>query len=134
MKKVLVFGTFDKIHPGHESLLHQARELGDQLIVAVARDEFVRKKKGRIPALNERQREQLVLKNESVDKAILCDEKIGEFESVRSTNPDIIALGYDQDELARKLRSWLKNNGLKIQMVKLKPYKPEKYKTSYARH
>lgn len=40
MKKVIAYGTFDLITPGHIALLKYARSLGDYLIVAVSTDEF----------------------------------------------------------------------------------------------
>ena len=43
MKKVMVFGTFDGLHEGHLDFFRQAREYGDYLIVAVARDVNVKK-------------------------------------------------------------------------------------------
>ncbi len=40
MKKVITYGTFDLIHPGHINILRRARELGDYLIVGLSTDEF----------------------------------------------------------------------------------------------
>ena len=55
-KKVMVFGTFDIFHPGHEHMLKEAKEYGDELIVVVARDANVKKVKGRLPMHDENQR------------------------------------------------------------------------------
>ena len=40
MKRVLTYGTFDLLHPGHINLLERAKALGDCLIVAISTDEF----------------------------------------------------------------------------------------------
>lgn len=40
MKKVITYGTFDLIHPGHINILRRARKLGDYLIVGLSTDEF----------------------------------------------------------------------------------------------
>lgn len=40
MKRVLTYGTFDLLHVGHIRLLKRAKALGDELIVAVSKDEF----------------------------------------------------------------------------------------------
>gem|GEM_PF-2920555 len=47
--KVLTFGTFDHLHPGHESYLIQAKAYGDELITIVALDETVKRIKGKLP-------------------------------------------------------------------------------------
>ena len=40
MKRVITYGTFDLLHPGHIRLLKRARALGDYLIVGLSTDEF----------------------------------------------------------------------------------------------
>lgn len=40
MKKVITYGTFDLLHPGHINILRRAKDLGDYLIVAISSDEF----------------------------------------------------------------------------------------------
>jgi glycerol-3-phosphate cytidylyltransferase len=40
MKKVITYGTFDLLHPGHINILKRAKELGDYLIVGLSTDEF----------------------------------------------------------------------------------------------
>ena len=47
--KVMVFGTFDGLHPGHLSYFKQARKYGDYLIAIVALDENVLQFKGHRP-------------------------------------------------------------------------------------
>ncbi len=40
MKKVITYGTFDRLHHGHINLLKRAKELGDYLIVGVTSNDF----------------------------------------------------------------------------------------------
>ena len=54
--KVMVFGTFDILHPGHLNFFKQAREFGNFLIAVIARDKTVLKIKGRLPKNNEKKR------------------------------------------------------------------------------
>lgn len=46
-KIVMASGGFDPIHPGHISYLLESKNHGDQLVVVVNGDEFLRRKKGR---------------------------------------------------------------------------------------
>jgi rfaE bifunctional protein nucleotidyltransferase chain/domain len=47
MKIVLANGCFDVLHPGHIAHLHEARSMGDFLIVSLTLDAFVNKGPGR---------------------------------------------------------------------------------------
>lgn len=40
MKKVITYGTYDMLHPGHINLLRRAKALGDHLIVGLSTDAF----------------------------------------------------------------------------------------------
>ena len=48
-KKVMAFGVFDRLHPGHIAFLKQAAGMGGELIVVLARDASVLKLKNKIP-------------------------------------------------------------------------------------
>lgn len=92
--KVLIAGNFDVIHPGHIYFLTEASKLGNVTVV-VARDETIKKFKGRAPIFNENERK-LILENlKMVEKVILGDQK-DFFAPVLNENPDIIFLGPDQ--------------------------------------
>lgn len=132
MKKVMVFGTFDILHPGHLNFFKQAKKYGDYLIVVIGRDETVKKIKGRTPKHNEnkrvRQVEKIGLANK-VAPGYLKDP----YRIIQEYKPDVICLGYDQNFFAGGLSQALKKIKLKTRIVRLKPYKPHLYKTSKLR-
>jgi FAD synthetase len=143
-KKVMVFGVFDLLHPGHLNFLVQAKELGDRLIVSVARDLNVFKVKGTRPVHGQKQR----LKNLSllpvVDKVVLGGAK-DPWPHILKERPDIVALGYDQKIYikeqgagyrgqGRVLEDELHKRGLKkTEVVRLKPFWPQVYKSRILR-
>ena len=63
MKKVVVNGTFDVIHPGHLALLNYAKSLGDFLVVAIDTDERVKQLKGQTRPINNQDERKLLLEN-----------------------------------------------------------------------
>ncbi|PXX68917.1 rfaE bifunctional protein kinase chain/domain/rfaE bifunctional protein nucleotidyltransferase chain/domain [Nocardia tenerifensis] len=68
-------GCFDLLHPGHVSLLRQAREMGDALVVCLNSDASVRNLKGpRRPILTARDRARLLSELSSVDAVVVFDE------------------------------------------------------------
>jgi FAD synthetase len=93
LTRVLATGTFDLLHPGHVYFLTQARALGDELFVIIARDSNVTHKPK--PIVPEAQRLEMVNALQMVDKAFLGSEK-DMFEPLKQIRPDIISLGYDQ--------------------------------------
>ena len=107
MTRVLATGTFDLLHPGHLLYLERSKELGDELVVIVARDVNVKHKPK--PVIPEDQRLKMVQALKVVDLAILGDEK-DIFRPIEQLRPDIITLGFDQhfnparlvEEMARR--------------------------------
>lgn len=124
MKTVMAFGTFDYLHPGHIFYLEQARKLGDKLIVVVAKDINVTRIKGKAPRQNENIRLARIKELDIVDKTLLGNEK-DRLRVVEENQPDVIALGYDQQVDIKALEKRFKG-----EVIRLKPYKPEKYKSS----
>ena len=107
MARVMASGVFDLIHLGHISYLEQAKAHGDELVVVVACDSTVRKKKHQ-PINPDSVRVRIVGCLKPVDEAIIGKE--GDmFEIVRELSPDVIVLGFDQtfseDDLRRELAS-----------------------------
>jgi FAD synthetase len=134
IKKVVVFGVFDVLHPGHLYLLYHARLKGLELVVVVARNASVKKLKGRVPEWNERKRAQAVKATGLATKVVLGDTKEGSYAIVKKHQPDIICLGYDQSMLKKDLVSKMKSNNLpKIPLFTLKPYKANIFHTSLRR-
>lgn len=128
-KLVMVFGTFDYLHAGHEDYIKQARKHGDSIIAVVARDKTVARVKNRPPDHSERQRLTAIKDSGLVDKVILgnLDNK---HKIILKYKPDVICLGYDQFAFTYTLQKTIIDNKLNTQIVRLNPYRPEVYKSS----
>ena len=132
-KKVLVFGTFDIFHQGHEHFLKEARKYGDFLRVVVARDETVLAVKKRAPKNKENLRKQILEESSLVEEVVLGN--LGDkYEIIREYRPDVICLGYDQKFFIEKLQEKLNKFGLKeTKIFYLASHQPEIYKSSKLR-
>ena len=121
----MVFGTFDVLHEGHLNFFEQAKELGDFLVVVIARNVNIERIKGHLPKHDEKERLTVVQQAPIVDGAVLghIDDP---YQIIREEDPDIIALGYDQDSYDKGLKVHFPDKTI----VRLKSYKPEIYKSS----
>lgn len=128
-KKVLVFGVFDRLHAGHLFFLGQAARQGE-VVVVVARDFMVKKLKNKKPLQNEKERITGLKKTGLIKNAILGDKVLGVYEIVKKLRPDVICLGYDQGNLEKDLKRCFSASGHKIKIIKIKPFKPDKFHTS----
>jgi FAD synthetase len=128
-KLVMVFGTFDYLHAGHENLFTQARELGTEIIAIIARDKTVKTIKGDLPDNNEKQRLTNLKETSWADKIIIGDGK-DKSKAIKLYRPDVIALGYDQFAFTYMLKKLLLDLKLNAEIIRLKPYRPDMYKSS----
>lgn len=127
MQKVMVFGTFDIVHPGHIHMLKEAKTFGDYLIVIVSRDKVTHEVKGKTPMLDENTRLENIKKLNIADKVRLGNLGPDRYQAIREECPDIIALGYDQVAFVDKLKENIKDS---IKIVRLQSFQPEIYKSS----
>jgi len=127
-KTVLATGVFDLLHLGHVRFLEESKRRGGpgaRLVVVVASDRTVLLRKGRKPILPEQQRRELVSSLRAVNKAILGHEKLDMHGILSEVKPDIICVGYDQQEIKRSAKSLLKSEGLRIPIVQIPKFGPD---------
>ena len=117
MVRVMATGVFDILHLGHVHYLEEAKKLGDELVVVVATDETVRRRKHE-PITPEEMRLKMIQSLKAVDRAVLGKE--GDmYEIVREIQPDIIALGHDQAHDPEAIKKELAKRGLNVEVVRL---------------
>ncbi len=117
MVRVLATGTFDLLHPGHLLYLSEAKALGDELYVIVARESMIKHKPK--PIVPEGQRLAMVQGLRVVDKALLGDEH-DMFAPLREIKPDIIALGQNQFFNEKELETQLRAHGINAKVVRIR--------------
>ena len=93
---VFTNGVFDILHPGHVHLLHQARSLGNSLIVGINSDSSVKLigKGINRPVLGEWHRAAMVAAVGAVERVGLFDEP-NPVVMIEALRPDIIVKGDD---------------------------------------
>ena len=132
-KVVLASGTFDLLHLGHVKFLEEAKKAGGpnaKLVVIVARDSTVKKRKGRAPIIPEDQRRALIEALKVVDEALLGYEDFNIERTIEKIKPDIIAVGHDQTGIEREVRKFIEEKGLKIEVVRIRKFGKEELNSS----
>src|SRR5208283_1541233 len=121
-KVVLASGVFDLLHLGHVKFLEGAKKAGGEnakLVVIIARDSTVEKTKGRKPIMSEDQRRTLVESLKVVDSAVLGYENLSIGEVIENIKPDIIALGYDQEDMKKEVQNYVDKNKVNVKIVRI---------------
>jgi FAD synthetase len=118
MVRVMATGVFDLLHPGHLYFLEEAKRLGDELVVVVARDQTARRLKHE-PYVPEIIRRQMVEALKPVDRAIL-GSSTDIYQTVVDEKPDIIALGHDQLWNEAEVERECARRGVPVKVVRLK--------------
>jgi len=122
---VLASGTFDLLHLGHVKYLEGAKKAGGKnakLVVIVARDKTVEKRKGAKPIMPEEQRRALVESLKVVDKALLGYEDFDIGMVIERIKPDVIAVGHDQNGIEEQVRTAVTQRNLPVQVVKISKF------------
>jgi len=127
MKKVLVGGVFNLVHPGHIFFLKKSKEFGDYLIVVVANNRTAHLTK-KYPLVGQVIRKRNIEKLGIADKVVIGDE-VDFMKVVRKEKPNVIVLGYDQKINEKELRKMLTKNGIDCRVIRIKE-KLKGFKTS----
>jgi D-beta-D-heptose 7-phosphate kinase/D-beta-D-heptose 1-phosphate adenosyltransferase len=101
-KVVMVSGGFDPVHIGHVRMFNEAKKLGDELVVYINNDNWLRKKKGYV-FMPEQDRKEIIEAFNVVDKVIISSHKedpedMSVCMGLIDIKPHIFANGGDRDE------------------------------------
>jgi len=117
--RVMATGVFDLLHPGHLYFLTEARKLGDELVVVVARDQTARRLKHET-YVPEHVRREMVEALKPVDRAVL-GSTTDIYETVVAERPQVIALGYDQVWNEKEVEGECARRGVPVRVVRIGP-------------
>jgi D-beta-D-heptose 7-phosphate kinase/D-beta-D-heptose 1-phosphate adenosyltransferase len=106
----LANGCFDLLHPGHVSLITQAKAASDRLIIGLNTDASVRRLKGKGRPVQSQAARALVLASlASVDLVVLFGDDMP-VELIKALQPDVLVKGaeYEVDQVAgaQLMQSW----------------------------
>lgn len=124
--KVMVFGTFDTLHPGHLFLLSEAQKRGTVYAV-VAQNSTVETIKGKTPLQSLEHRMAAI--TQQYPNIIVVPGHLQDYaQPIRAHAPDLLLFGYDQ-----KLPPGLEMEHITIPFERLPAYKPHIWKSSKLR-
>ncbi|OMC33042.1 D-beta-D-heptose 1-phosphate adenosyltransferase [Mycobacterium sp. GA-1841] len=110
-------GCFDLLHTGHVRLLHQARQLGDALVVLLNSDASVRALKGPSrPVMSQADRARVLCALACVDAVVIFDESSPE-QQLEQLRPDVWVKGGDYTEADLPEASVVRNHGGEVVLL-----------------
>jgi FAD synthetase len=118
--RVVAQGTFDILHPGHIHYLREAKSIGEELHVILARGTNVTHKQS--PILSDEQRREMVGALDPVDEAHLGHLE-DFFIPIERIGPDCIILGHDQYHDEEQVANALEARGLDCDVRRASPRK-----------
>ena len=122
---VAVSGGFAPVHAGHIQLFEEAKKLGDELVVILNNDNWLKKKKGFV-FMSEKERKKIIESLKPVDKVIVTrhsrnPKDMSVCVELASLKPDIFANGGDRDKKdAKKTLSSLNPEQILCQKLGIK--------------
>ena len=114
-------GCFDLLHPGHVSLLEQAREACDKLVVGLNSDASVARLKGAGRPINgERERALMLASHAAVDAVVVFAEDTP-MELIQALRPDVLVKGADYEIAEVVGGDLVQSYGGRVVLARLKP-------------
>ncbi len=132
-RTVLATGVFDILHPGHLRFLEESKRRGGpraKLVVVVARDKTVHRRKGRKPILSENERLEMVSALRVVDRAVLGHRHLDLIGVLREIRPSIVSVGYDQNDIKSSVKKLIDQEKLGIRVVQIRKFIPSALNSS----
>lgn len=118
MKKILTFGVFDYFHIGHLRLFKQCKQFADYLIVAVQKDEYIRKYKPKADLFYSIDERIEILEGLRVVDEVI-EYNIVSIDTIRNIEFDVLALGEDHiGERFDQLIGWCKEKDKEVVRLK----------------
>ena len=130
---MLATGVFDLLHLGHLRFLKESKKKGgpgSKLVVVIARDKTVFRRKGKGPVVPEDQRRELVAALRVVDQAVLGREEIDLLGILKEVKPDIVCVGYDQDAIRVAVTGLVRREELPVRVVRIGRFGPLGFNSS----
>lgn len=127
--KILIAGTFDNFHVGHQWVIWSAIKQETEVCIIVARDTTVTRLKKQTPTNTELNR--LARVNHEIVALESVTARLGRsdadfWETIREEAPDQILLGYDQHVKAESINKTFPD----IIITRCTPYQPDFFKSS----
>lgn len=115
----MVSGGFDPIHHGHIRYFHDAKKLGDKLVVVINNDNWIKLKKGH-GFMKASERAEIISAFRDVDRVVISGHKkntkdMSVCKEIAKIKPDIFANGGDR--FADNIPEFKLCNDLGIKMV-----------------
>lgn len=129
---VLTFWSFDLVHPWHKYFLNQSKKYWDKLITILATDSNIKKMKWHKSKYNIEKRINDV-KNLNISDEVIKWTENNPLKFLDIYKPKIICLWYDQIWFSDNLFKYIEQNKLNIEIIRIKPYKKNIYKSSIIR-
>lgn len=124
--RVMVFGTFDVFHKGHEYYINEAVKFSkdSDIVIVVARDVTVRRLKDFLK--NSEEDRLRVLSDYFPEATVVLGDEEDVMKVVREYMPGTVCFGYDQNSFGNELEE----NFPEIEVLRIGAHEPEKYKSS----
>lgn len=99
---VAVSGGFDPVHVGHIRLFREAKDLGDELVIILNNDNWLKQKKGFI-FIPQEERKEIIESLKWVDRVVLtghrpCPKDMSVCAEIKKIKPSIFANGGDRNK------------------------------------